>query len=113
LGRHRTRRRRKARHRAVHQGGRATRLPQAPVRLGGLYALERVAQNNPDQRQTVVNVLCAYLRMPYQLPEDPPTEDHRERVQEREVRLTSQRLLADHLRPRNPKNPLATSWRNI
>ncbi len=42
---------------------------KAPVRLGGLYALERLAQNNISQRQTIVNVLCAYLRMPYSLPE--------------------------------------------
>ena len=40
----------------------------AAVRLGGLYALERVAQNNPTQRQTIVNVFCAYLRMPYTPP---------------------------------------------
>ncbi|XVV11208.1 hypothetical protein ACQP2X_41215 [Actinoplanes sp. CA-131856] len=46
---------------AVEQIGHA----DAAVRLGGLYALERVAQNNPTQRQTVVNVICAYLRMPY------------------------------------------------
>jgi hypothetical protein len=37
---------------------------KAPVRLGGLYALERLAQDNLGQRQTIVNVLCAYLRMP-------------------------------------------------
>jgi hypothetical protein len=36
--------------------------PQAAVRHGGLYALERVAQDNPRQQQTVVNVICAYLR---------------------------------------------------
>lgn len=35
------------------------------VRLGGLYALERLAENSVSQRQTVVNVICAYLRMPY------------------------------------------------
>ncbi|UMP00117.1 hypothetical protein [Amycolatopsis sp. EV170708-02-1] len=29
---------------------------KAPVRLGGLYALERLAQNNETQRQTIVNV---------------------------------------------------------
>jgi hypothetical protein len=34
---------------------------KAPVRLAGLYALERLAQATPGQRQTVVNVLCAYL----------------------------------------------------
>jgi hypothetical protein len=37
---------------------------QAPVRLAGLYALERLAQDNPAQRQTIVDLLCAYLRMP-------------------------------------------------
>jgi hypothetical protein len=41
---------------------------KAPVRLGGLHALERLAQDNPGQRQTIVDVICAYLRMPYELP---------------------------------------------
>lgn len=36
---------------------------KAPVRLGGLYALERLAQDDPAQRQTIVIVICAYLRM--------------------------------------------------
>ncbi len=38
---------------------------KAPVRLAGLYALERLAQGNPSQRQTIVNVICANLQMPY------------------------------------------------
>jgi hypothetical protein len=38
---------------------------KAPVRLGGLYALERLAQDNPAHRHTIVNVICAYLRMPF------------------------------------------------
>lgn len=79
---------------------------RASVRLGGFYALERLAQDNPGQRQNVVNVLCAYLRMPYTNPGGPPSDDaddavlavYRERVQEREVRLTVQRLLTTHLR---------------
>jgi hypothetical protein len=41
---------------------------KAPVRLGALYSLERLAQNNPEHRQTVIDVFCAYLRMPYRLP---------------------------------------------
>lgn len=45
---------------------------QAPVRLAGLYALERLAQDNPDQRQTIVDLLCAYLRMPYEPPRREP-----------------------------------------
>ncbi|MFJ4099870.1 pentapeptide repeat-containing protein [Amycolatopsis japonica] len=82
---------------------------KAPVRLGGLYALERLAQDNETQRQTIVNVLCAYLRMPYDLPIEQDREDgasaeqceiYRARSQEREVRLTAQRLLDDHLSPR-------------
>ncbi len=82
---------------------------KAPVRLGGLYALERLAQNNSEHRQTVVNVLCAYLRMPYRSPGAPPSDDedrhrhdeYRDQVQEREVRLAAQRILAHHLAPRD------------
>ncbi|MGV9327211.1 pentapeptide repeat-containing protein [Streptosporangium sandarakinum] len=44
----------------------------AAVRLAGLYALERLAQDNPGHRQTIVNVICAYLRMPYTPPEPAP-----------------------------------------
>ncbi|MFI5589955.1 pentapeptide repeat-containing protein [Amycolatopsis sp. NPDC051758] len=46
--------------------------PQAPARLAGLYALERLAQDNPAQRQTIVDLLCAYLRMPYNPPRREP-----------------------------------------
>jgi hypothetical protein len=95
---------------------------KAPVRLGGLYALERLAQDHVEQRQTIVNVLCAYLRMPYTLPGAQPAEDaddsvlaaYRERVQEREVRLAAQRLIADHLRPGpGPTGPVDTFWADI
>jgi uncharacterized protein YjbI with pentapeptide repeats len=72
---------------------------KAPVRLAGLYALERLAQNNPNQRQTIVNLFCAYLRMPYEPPGDKTDPTQVDRLQEREVRLTAQRLLAFHLRP--------------
>ena len=50
--------------RAVDQLG----AEKAPVRLGGLHALERLAQNNPTQRQTIVDVICSYLRMPFTPP---------------------------------------------
>lgn len=32
------------------------------VRLGGLYALERIARDSPDDRATIAEVLCAYVR---------------------------------------------------
>ena len=92
---------------------------KAPVRLGGLYALERLAQDNPAHRQTIVNVICAYLRMPFsptapaskpepeatEAPEEPAAETETRTdgtgdtwQQERQVRLTAQRILAEHLR---------------
>lgn len=78
----------------------------AHVRIAGIYALERLAQNNPDQRQVIVNVLCAYLRMPHATDDTGSTEPDPDREllrsQERQVRLTAQRLLAAHLRPGHP-----------
>jgi uncharacterized protein YjbI with pentapeptide repeats len=100
---------------------------KAPVRLGGMYALERLAQNVPDQRQTIVNVLCAYLRMPYAMPPTNAADDNeasieptgnpeaREEIreQERQVRLTAQRILAAHLHPGWFDAPIETFWHGI
>jgi hypothetical protein len=93
---------------------------KAPVRLAGLYALERVAQDNPGQRQTIINVLCAYLRMPYTPPTDhAPANNAFEpeqaaRTQEQQVRLTAQRILATHLRAGpDPDHPATTFWPDI
>jgi hypothetical protein len=36
---------------------------KAAVRLAGLYALERLAQDNPTQRQTIVNVKDVITRL--------------------------------------------------
>ncbi|WP_433263977.1 pentapeptide repeat-containing protein [Actinosynnema sp. CS-041913] len=79
---------------------------KAPVRLAGLYALERLAQGNPAHRQTIVNLLCAYLRMPFTPP--PEVRAHAVprdavRFQEQEVRQTALGLLAGHLRPDRPE----------
>ncbi|MFY1693934.1 pentapeptide repeat-containing protein [Solwaraspora sp. WMMA2101] len=110
---------------------------KAPVRLAGLYALERLAQDNPVHRQSIVEVVCAYLRMPYTPPAekqtgqssaepdaaettdaaerpkpDQPTQpDPRE---ERQVRLAAQRILARHLRPTTPDGtPSPTYWKGV
>jgi uncharacterized protein YjbI with pentapeptide repeats len=88
---------------------------KAAVRLGGLYALERLAQDNPGHRQTIVEVFCAYLRMPDPDEEpapggaganEPPSADslndgrmRARRREEHQVRRTAQRILIDHLRP--------------
>ncbi len=70
----------------------------AAVRLAGLYALQRLGQTYREQRQAIVNVWCAYLRMPFRDPDAEGLEEQEraERRQEREVRLTVQRLLREH-----------------
>lgn len=67
---------------------------KAPVRLAGIFALERLGQTYPDHRQTIVDLVCAYLRMP---PEGAGAEEYGG-PQEFEVRQTAQRILATHLR---------------
>jgi hypothetical protein len=46
------------------------------IGAGGTAALllAALAQNKPDQRQTIVNVLYAYLRMPFTPPDEPPAD---------------------------------------
>ncbi|MFD8304435.1 pentapeptide repeat-containing protein [Streptomyces sp. NPDC059690] len=82
----------------------------AAVRLGGLYALERLAQDKADHRGTVVSVICAYLRMPF-LPREIPADSYRGGTyhrylreglnraaqQELQVRLAAQSILRGHL----------------
>jgi uncharacterized protein YjbI with pentapeptide repeats len=102
--------------RAVEQLGHE----KAPVRLGALYSLDHLAQDNPEYRHTVVDVVCAYLRMPYTLPAQPELDAEQVGVipvparghdraphpapgqdptqEELQVRQTAQRLLANHLR---------------
>ncbi len=78
---------------------------KAAVRLGGLYALERLANSNPTQELTIGNVICAYLRMPYtpsrELPDD-ATQEQRDRhdqlIQEREIRQAALDILTRHNR---------------
>jgi uncharacterized protein YjbI with pentapeptide repeats len=72
------------------------------VRLGGVHALAGLADDAPTRelRQTCIDVLCAYLRLPYipeaQLP-DSDTAARHEYLALREVRHTIIRLIRDHL----------------
>lgn len=76
---------------------------QAAVRLAGVYALARLADDWEEQRQVCIDVLCAYLRMPYD--PDPAAAGHK--AGEREVRYTILRVIRDHLRHLDP----LISWR--
>jgi uncharacterized protein YjbI with pentapeptide repeats len=77
---------------------------QAAVRLAGVYALARLADDWEEQRQVCIDVLCAYLRMPY-IP-DPTATEHK--AGEREVRRSIIRIIRDHLQ--NPDAPISWCW---
>ncbi|MFI9811126.1 pentapeptide repeat-containing protein [Saccharothrix variisporea] len=81
------------------------------VRVGAMHALAGLAWSTPRYKQTVLDVLCAYLRRPftheiYTLKADDPDQAFRgqsevetdeEKDRERSVRLTAQRLITDLL----------------
>ncbi|MFB9684049.1 pentapeptide repeat-containing protein [Amycolatopsis plumensis] len=76
------------------------------VRVGALHALAGLARSRPDYTQTVLDVLCSYLRRPFEHPRyaaglerhvRSDTRGDPEQEQELQVRLTAQRLLKDLL----------------
>ena len=72
---------------------------QPAVRLAGVHAMAGLADDWEENRQTCVDVLCAYLRLPY---EPDPGEDATaaERLAywaNREVRHTVIRVITAHL----------------
>lgn len=92
---------------------------KAAVRLAGLYALERLAQDNPAHRRVVVEIICAYLRMPHPAfpaidPRvGPDFEDELapwapSQAEELVVRATAQEMLTRHLREK--KQTSAGRW---
>ncbi|GLZ33304.1 hypothetical protein Lesp02_54920 [Lentzea sp. NBRC 105346] len=64
------------------------------VRVGAMHALAGLAKSRAGYTQTVLDILCAYLRRPYTERSD----------EELEVRLTAQRLIADLLPPWDAKD---------
>src|SRR6185437_8776624 len=69
------------------------------VRLAGVYAMAGLADDWPENRQTCVDVLCGYLRMPY---EPDPGDEAAGSAQlafraSREVRHTVIRVITAHL----------------
>src|ERR1700735_1386428 len=83
----------------------------AAVRLAGVYAMAGLADDwnfSKANQQTCVDVLCAYLRMPY---EPDPGKDSPEQLafrSSREVRHTVIRVIAAHL-----QKDAAVSWHGL
>lgn len=71
------------------------------VRVGALHALAGLARSRPDYTQTVLDVMCAYLRRPFDHPEyrkvrgeSGPDKDP-DADRERQVRFAAQTVIAD------------------
>lgn len=65
------------------------------VRIAGAYALAKLADDWPDQRQVCIDVICAYLRAPW------PSQIGRPEVEDRSdemVRASILELISKHLR---------------
>jgi hypothetical protein len=67
---------------------------EAATRIAGVYALAGLADDWISQRQTCIDVLCGYMRLPYQ----PQVGKEGFRVGEREIRDSLVRIIRDHLR---------------
>lgn len=106
---------------------------KSAVRQAGLHSLERLAQDHPQHRQAIVNIICAYLRIPFTPPFRLPINRDKvdrfrgkraplwmrpagaavsngvskdQKLQEQVVRKTAQGILASHLRKvRNEGGP--------
>ena len=93
----------------------ATQLGSAApaTRLAGVYAMAALADEWDEQQQQCIDVLCAYLRLPYQPPVQLQRLGHGRRrvgdptpgggedsvLAERQVRTTVVRVIRDHLQP--------------
>jgi hypothetical protein len=70
----------------------------AAVRLAGVYAMAGLADDWEDNRQACIDVLCAYLRLPYPREPGPGQKAQLAFQADREVRHTVIRVIAAHLR---------------
>ncbi|WP_238018613.1 hypothetical protein KZZ52_49920 [Dactylosporangium sp. AC04546] len=93
---------------------------KAAVRLAGVYAMAGLADDWREGRQTCIDVLCAYVRMPWPDPAQQQSTDadagivqgdaagetkaatRREIAEERQVRHAIIRMVRDRLRPVEP-----------
>ncbi len=84
------------------------------VRVGALHALAGLARGRPEYTQDVLDVICSYLRRPFDHPRHAAVRGDEPREQDRadadrwlQVRLTAQRLIADLLPSVADPDPVA------
>ncbi len=77
----------------------------AQVRVGAMHALGGLAKSRTEYTQTVLDILCAYLRRPFHRADDDDFDAEQIEI-ELEVRLTSQRLIEDLLPRIEEPNPV-------
>jgi hypothetical protein len=77
---------------------------KSAVRLAGVYALAGLADDWEEQRQVCVDVLCAYMRLPYDIESAAAGES--------EVRRTIMRTIAEHLRD-DSYSRQTVSWQGL
>jgi len=75
---------------AVKNAGRETTKPNLEVRIGAIYALERIAQDSLRDHIQIMEILCAYIRENAPLRETPknPFEIRKEKMAERDAIFT-------------------------
>jgi hypothetical protein len=80
------------------------------VQLAGVYAMAGLADDWEKNRQTCVDVLCAYLRMPYEPDpgDEAPVPERLAFQANREVRHTVIRVITAHLQEKP-----AVSWQSL
>lgn len=72
---------------------------KAAVRLAGVYAMARLADDWPAQRQTCVSVLCAYLRMPVKTIRIPGVDENGIDFEDMQVRRAICELISTRVTP--------------
>ncbi len=93
------------------------------ARLAGIYALSNLADAWVDERQQCVDVVCAYLRLPWtpeaaypraamRVDQGQPTSAP-VRTGEGEVRRTALRVVGEHLLPETVRPPGRESWSEL
>jgi uncharacterized protein YjbI with pentapeptide repeats len=83
------------------------------VQLAGVYAMAGLADDWPENRQTCVDVLCAFLRLTSEAGPGKDAHVSERLAYSREIRQTVIRVIAAHLRPDHLRPAATQSWQRL